>query len=73
MKQGKKLLRVLVLVLLNLLTLPWQLALLALVLVSERTKTETESLNEYVDGLFAWTKQWIQTGKLIQTTEEEPE
>lgn len=73
MKQGKKLLRVLVMVLTALMSLPWLMALLALVLVSERTKTETESLNEYVNGLFTWTKQWIQTGKLIQTTEEEPE
>lgn len=73
MKQGKKLLRVLVMVLTALISLPWLMALLALVLVSERTKPETESLNEYVNVLFTWTKQWIQTGKLIQTTEEEPE
>ena len=48
----KKLLRVLVLVMTNLLTLPWQLALLAIVLVSERSDEENECLNEYVGTLW---------------------
>ena len=68
----KKLLRVLVLVLTNLLTLPWQLALLAIVLVSERSDEENECLDEYTGTLLQTAKNWIQTGKLFQT-EDEPE
>ena len=66
----KKLLRSLVLVVANLLTLPWQLALLAIVLVSERSDEENECLNEYVGMLWQSGKNWIQTGKLFQTEEE---
>lgn len=66
----KKLLRVLVLVLTNLLTLPWQLALLAIMLVSKRSDEENECLNEYADTLWQSGKNWIQTGKLFQTEEE---
>ena len=66
----KKLLRVLVLVLTNLLTLPWQLALLAIVLVSERSDEENDCLNEYAGMLWQMTKKWIQTGNLNQTDEE---
>lgn len=66
----KKLLRALVLVMTNLLTLPWQLALLAIVLVSERSDEENYDLNEYAGMLWQMTKKWIQTGKPIQTEEE---
>ena len=67
----KKLLRVLVLVLANLLTLPLQLALLAIMLVSERSDEENDDIHEYAGIIVSSTKKWIQTGKLIQTEEEE--
>lgn len=66
----KKLLRGLVLVLTNLLTLPWQLALVAIVLVSERSDEDNECLNEYMGTLVQSGKDWFQTGKLFQTEEE---
>ena len=67
----KKLLRVLVLVLANLLTLPLQLALLAVMLVSERSDEENDYIYKYAGTIVSSTKKWIQTGKLIQTEEEE--
>ena len=66
----KTLLRVLVLVLTNLLTLPFNLAALAILLVSERSGEENDYLNEYAGTLWQMTKKWIQTGKLNQTEEE---
>lgn len=66
----KKLLRVLVLVVANLLTLPFNLAALAILLVSERSGEENDYLNEYAGTLWQMTKKWIQTGKLNQTEEE---
>ena len=67
----KKLLRVLVLVVANLLTLPFNLAALAILLVSERSGEENEHINEYACMIWQMTKKWIQTGKLVQTEEEE--
>ena len=66
----KKLLRVLVLVVANLLTLPFNLAALAILLVSERSGEENDYINEYTGMLWRMTKKWIQTGKLNQTEEE---
>lgn len=67
----KKLLRGLVLVVANLLTLPFNLAALAILLVSERSGEENEYINEYACMIWQMTKKWIQTGKLVQTEEEE--
>lgn len=67
----KKLLRVLVMVVANLLTLPFNLAALAILLVSERSGEENDDINEYAGMLWRMTKKWIQTGKLVQTEEEE--
>lgn len=67
----KKLLRVLVLVVANLLTLPFNLAALAILLVSERSGEENEYINEYAGMIWQMMKKWIQTGKLVQTEEEE--
>lgn len=67
----KTLLRVLVLVVTNLLTLPFNLAALAILLVSERSGEENEYINEYAGMIWQMTKKWIQTGKLVQTEEEE--
>ena len=66
----KKLLRVLVLVLTTLLTLPWLIALAAMLLASEWSNAEKEGLNEYGNALITNIGRWIQTGKLIQTEEE---
>lgn len=66
----KTLLRALVLVVTNLLTLPFNLAALAILLVSERSGEENDCLNEYAGTLWQMTKKWIQTGKLNQTEEE---
>ena len=66
----KKLLRGLVLVVANLLTLPFNLAALAILLVSERSDEENECLTEYAGMIWRMTKNWIQTGKLNQTEEE---
>lgn len=67
----KKLLRVLVLVVANLLTLPLNLAALAIVLVSERSGEENDYINECAGMMWRTMKKWIQTGKLVQTEEEE--
>ena len=67
----KKLLRVLVLVVANLLTLPLNLSALAILLVSERSGEVNEYINEYAGMIWQMTKKWIQTGKLVQTEEEE--
>lgn len=67
----KKLLRVLVLVVANLLTLPFNLAALAILLVSERSGEENDYIHEYAGMIWQMTKKWIQTGKLVQTEEEE--
>lgn len=66
----KKLLRVLVLVVTNLLTLPLNLAALAIVLASERSGEVNDYINEYVGIMWRTMKKWIQTGKLVQTEEE---
>lgn len=66
----KKLLRVLVLVVANLLTLPLNLAALAMLLVSERSGEENDYINECAGMMWQVTKKWIQTGKLNQTEEE---
>lgn len=66
----KKLLRGLVLVLTNLLTLPLNLAALAIVLASERSGEENDYINECAGVLWRTMKKWIQTGKLVQTEEE---
>lgn len=66
----KKLLRVLVLVVANLLMLPFNLAALAILLVSERSGEENDYINEYAGMMWQMTKKWIQTGKLNQTEEE---
>ena len=66
----KKLLRVLVLVVANLLTLPFNLAALTILLVSERSGEENDYINEYAGMLWQMTKKWNQTGKLNQTEEE---
>lgn len=66
----KKLLRVLVLVVSNLLTLPFNLAALIILLVSERSGEENDYINEDVGMMWQIMKKWIQTGKLNQTEEE---
>lgn len=52
----KKLLRVLVLVVTNLLTLPFNLAALAILLVSERSGEENDYINEYAGMIWQMTK-----------------
>lgn len=68
----KKLLRVLVLVLTSLLTLPWQLTFLAIMLVSEGSheKTKAQEMKDLVCAAICAAMIWIQTGKLFQTEEE---
>lgn len=67
----KKLLRVLVLVLANLLTLHMQLAILAVLLVSERSDEENAYIHKYTGMIVSSMTKWIQTGKLIQEEESE--
>ena len=66
----KKLLRVLVLVVANLLTLPLNLAVWAMLLVSERSGEDNDYINECVGMMWRIMKKWIQTGKPNQTEEE---
>lgn len=62
----KKVLRFIVLVLMNLITLPLQLLVMAIILLTERTDEEDEALIQWAEETVETCTSWIKTGRIIE-------